>query len=217
MSQTQSTSEQGSRLLVDAGPIGVWIVAYNLARIFFHDQAIYLGTGAYMLAASVALVYAIRIEKRIPPMLIFTTVIVVGMGAIGILLQDPIFIYLKPTIINLFLSFLVLGSVALGHNVWRVFFSHIFQLPDEAWTMLAVRWALWFQFLAFLNELMWRHISDSVVPESARWFAEISISEGFWANAKLGVIVLSLAFAALQMPLLLKHQKGETPPGETGT
>tara|TARA_R110000868_G_scaffold53928_1_gene169134 strand:- start:19425 stop:20072 length:648 start_codon:yes stop_codon:yes gene_type:complete len=209
MSQTQSTTEQGSRLLVDAGPIGVWIVVYNLARMFFHDQAIYIGTGAYMIAATVALVYAIRIEKRIPPMLIFTTVIVVGMGAIGIFLQDPIFIYLKPTIINLFLSFLVLGSVALGHNVWKVFFNHIFQLPDEAWTMLAVRWALWFQFLAFLNELMWRHISDSVVPESARWFADISISEGFWANAKLGVIVLSLAFAALQMPLLLKHQKAD--------
>jgi intracellular septation protein len=209
MSQTQSTTEQGSRLLVDAGPIGVWIVVYNLARMFFHDQAIYIGTGAYMIAATVALVYAIRIEKRVPPMLIFTTVIVVGMGAIGIFLQDPIFIYLKPTIINLFLSFLVLGSVALGHNVWKVFFNHIFQLPEEAWTMLAVRWALWFQFLAFLNELMWRHISDSVVPESARWFAEISISEGFWANAKLGVIVLSLAFAALQMPLLLKHQKAE--------
>lgn len=210
MSQTQSTTEQGSRLLVDAGPIGVWIVVYNLARMFFHDQAIYIGTGAYMIAATVALVYAIRIEKRIPPMLIFTTVIVVGMGAIGIFLQDPIFIYLKPTIINLFLSFLVLGSVALGHNVWKVFFNHIFHLPEEAWTMLAVRWALWFQFLAFLNELMWRHISDSVVPESARWFAEISISEGFWANAKLGVIVLSLAFAALQMPLLLKHQKPGT-------
>ena len=209
MSQTQSTTEQGSRLLVDAGPIGVWIVVYNLARMFFHDQAIYIGTGAYMIAATVALVYAIRIEKRVPPMLIFTTVIVVGMGAIGIFLQDPIFIYLKPTIINLFLSVLVLGSVALGQNVWKVFFSHIFQLPEEAWTMLAVRWALWFQFLAFLNELMWRHITDSVVPESARWFAEISISEGFWANAKLGVIVLSLAFAALQMPLLLKHQKAE--------
>lgn len=209
MSQTESTKKQGASMLVDFGPIGVWIVVYNLSRMFFGDQAIYIGTAAYMIAAVIGLVYAIRVEKRFPPMLIFTTVIVLGMGTIGIVLQDPIFLYLKPTIINLFYSFLILISVALGHNVWKVFFGTVFNLPEEAWTMLAVRWAVWFQFLALLNEAMWRHINDSVVPESARWFAEFDISESFWANAKLGVMVLSLVFAALQMPLLLKYQRIE--------
>ncbi|WP_417469460.1 inner membrane-spanning protein YciB [Maricaulis sp.] len=207
MSQTETTSKQTASMLVDFGPIGVWIVVYNLARAMTGDQAIYIGTGAYMIAAVIGLVYAIRVEKRFPPMLIFTTVIVLGMGTIGIVLQDPIFLYLKPTIINLFYSFLILVSVALGHNVWKVFFGSVFNLPEEAWTMLAVRWAIWFQFLALLNEFMWRHITDSVVPESARWFAEIDISESFWANAKLGVMVLSMVFAALQMPLLLKYQQ----------
>tara|TARA_R110002051_G_scaffold259449_1_gene318808 strand:- start:31275 stop:31898 length:624 start_codon:yes stop_codon:yes gene_type:complete len=196
-------------MLVDVGPVGVWIVVYNLARAFAGDQAIYIGTGAYMIAATIALVYAIRIEKRFPPMLIFTTVIVLGMGTIGILLQDPIFLYLKPTIINLFFSYLILISVALGQNVWKVFFGHVFNLPEAAWTMMAVRWAVWFQFLALINEVMWRHINDSIVPESARWFAEFSISESFWANAKLGVMALSLVFAMLQMPLLMKYQRAE--------
>ncbi|WP_339746071.1 septation protein IspZ [uncultured Maricaulis sp.] len=209
MSQAESTSSQTARMLVDVGPVGVWIVVYNLARAFAGDQAIYIGTGAYMIAATIALVYAIRIEKRFPPMLIFTTVIVLGMGTIGILLQDPIFLYLKPTIINLFFSYLILISVALGQNVWKVFFGHVFNLPEAAWTMMAVRWAVWFQFLALINEVMWRHINDSIVPESARWFAEFSISESFWANAKLGVMALSLVFAMLQMPLLMKYQRAE--------
>tara|TARA_R110002124_G_scaffold21152_1_gene81858 strand:- start:1741 stop:2424 length:684 start_codon:yes stop_codon:yes gene_type:complete len=217
VNQTETTTKQTASMLVDFGPIGVWIVVYNLARAYAGDQAIYIGTGAYMIAAVIGLAYAIRVEKRFPPMLIFTTVIVLGMGTIGIVLQDPIFLYLKPTIINLFYSFLILISVALGHNVWKVFFASVFNLPEEAWTMLAVRWALWFQFLALLNEVMWRHITDSVVPESARWFAEIEMSEAFWANAKLGVMVLSLAFAALQMPLLLKYQRAEDEDGaETG-
>lgn len=206
MSQPESTSSQTVRMLVDVGPVGVWIVVYNLARMFFGDQAIYIGTGAYMIAATAALVYAVQVEKRIPPMLIFTTVIVLGMGTIGIVLQDPIFLYLKPTIINLFFSYLILISIALGHNIWKVFFGHVFHLPESAWTMLAVRWAIWFQFLALINEVMWRHINDSIVPESAIWFADFSISESFWANAKLGVMALSLVFALLQMPLLLKHQ-----------
>lgn len=215
MAQTQNTSEQSSRLLIDAGPIGVWIVVYNVARMFAGDQAIYIGTGAYMLAAAVALVLSIRIEKRIPPMLVFTTIIVLAFGALGIFLQDPIFIYAKPTIINLFLSYLILVSLALGQNVWKVFFSHIFELTDRAWTLLAIRWALWFQFLAFLNEVMWRHITDSVVPESARWFAELELSEAFWSNAKLGVMVLSVLFAASQMPLVLKNQPKSPDPEDS--
>lgn len=78
--------------------------------------------------------------------------------------------------------------------------------PERAWTILAIRWAVWFQVLAGLNELMWRHITDSVVPQSARWFAGLELSEAFWANAKLGVIVLTLAFGAAQLPLIFRHQ-----------
>ena len=214
MAQSEKTSEQGSRLLIDAGPIGVWILVFNLARQFTPDDAIYWGTGAYMIAATAALIASVRIEKRIPPMLVFTTVIVLAFGAMGIFLQDPIFIYVKPTIINLFLSAMILGALALGWNVWKIFFEHIFHLPDHAWTMLAIRWALWFQFLAFLNELMWRHINDTVVPESARWFADLEISEAFWANAKLGVMVLSVLFAMLQMPLVMKYQKTNDTPAD---
>jgi intracellular septation protein len=205
-SKPQATTQQGSRLLVDAGPIGVWIVVYNLSRALVGDQAIYIGTGAYMIAATVALIYAIRIEKRFPPMLIFTTVIVLGMGGIGIFLQDPIFIYIKPTIINLFFSYMILIGLAAGQNVWKIFFRHIFELPEDAWTLLAIRWAIWFQFLALLNEVMWRHITDSVVLESSRWITDLNLSEAFWSNAKLGVMALSVGFAMAQMPLILKHQ-----------
>jgi len=204
--QSQSTSEQSSRLLIDAGPIGAWIIVYNIARNVMPDQAIYIGTAVYMVAAVIALFFSIRLEKRVPPMLVMTTIIVLGFGAMGIYLQDPIFIYMKPTIINLFLSTLILGSMAFGTNVWKIFFSHVFELPERAWTLFAIRWALWFQFLAFLNELMWRHITDATVPASARWFEGLELTEGFWANAKLGVMVLSMIFMAVQIPTLMKYQ-----------
>jgi intracellular septation protein len=58
---------------------------------------------------------------------------------------------------------------------------------------------------------MWRHLTDSVVPESARWFAGLELSEAFWSNAKLGVMVLSVLFAASQMPLILKNQPRQAP------
>jgi intracellular septation protein len=214
VNETQNTVAKSSSLLVDVGPIGVWILVYNLSRAVVGSQAIYYGTAAYMLAATVALIYAHRVEKRFPPMLIFTTVIVLVMGTIGILLQDPIFIYIKPTIINLFYSYLILVGLAFRVNVWKLFLGHTFQLNDEDWNLLAIRWAIWFQVLALINELMWRHITDSVVTEDARWFADFSIGEAFWSNAKLGVIVLTMGFAMTQMSLIFKNQPESAEPNE---
>lgn len=205
MSETKSTTQQSSSLLAEAGPIGVWIVVYNIARRLYDDQAIYIGTGAFMVAVTAALIYSWHKQKRVPPMLVFSTIIVLGFGAMGIFLQDPIFIYMKPTIINVFYAVLILGGLALGHNIWRVFFKHIFTLPDNVWKTLAIRWSVFFLFLALLNEFMWRHITDSVVPDSARWFEWLTLTESFWANAKLGVMALSVIFAAAQLPLLLKY------------
>lgn len=209
MSEMKSTAKQSSSLLVEAGPIGVWILVYNIARRVQEDQAIYIGTGAFMVAVTVALIYAWRKQNRVPPMLVFSTVIVLGFGAIGILLQDPIFIYMKPTIVNVFYAVIVLGGLLLGHNIWKVFFKELFTLPDHVWKILAIRWSCWFLFLAALNEVMWRHITDSVVPESARWFEWLTLTEAFWANSKLGVMVLSMVFAAAQLPLVMKHTPQE--------
>ena len=99
-----------------------------------------------------------------------------------------------------------LVSMAFQMNVWKIFFEHLFKLPDEAWTTFAIRWAIWFQFLALLNEFLWRHISDGTVPESARWFAEFAITESFWANSKLAILFLGMGFMLAQMPLLSKYQ-----------
>ena len=51
-----------------------------------------------------------------------------------------------------------------------------------------MRWALWFVFLAILNEVVWR-----------------TMSEGFWVNFKvLGVIPLTFVFTMTNVPLTLK-------------
>ena len=143
---------------------------------------------------------------------VVAAVIVTIMGGLGILLKDPIFIYVKPTIVNLFLSYLILVSFAFGVNIWKFFFKEIFDLPDRAWTILAIRWALFLQFLAFLNELIWRHITDGEVAESARWFADFSVTEGFWVNFKLVIMGLTLVFGLLNLPIVMKYQTTDEEP-----
>lgn len=218
MSETDSVAKdsaktlgQGSKLLVDVGPAAIFMITYNVAGRLT-DSAIYWATGVFMLATAVALAWAIIVQKRTPPMLIVTFVIVTLFGGMTIYLQDPIFAYIKPTIINLIFAFAILGSFAFGFNVWKALFGSIFEMPERAWFILGVRWALFFMLLALLNEVLWRHITDTVVSEQARWFDGLEISEAFWANFRFwGTYPLFFLFVLANVPLTLKYAQ---PAGE---
>ena len=216
MSETQDKARPSAStqtLIVDVGPVAIFILVYNLARRYAEDDAIFIGTGVFIVATLIALGYAWRVQKRLPPMLLVSAVIVTAFGGIAIWLRDPIYAYIKPTLINLLYSYAILISYAFGFNVWKLLFGSIYRLPDHVWTIFAIRWAILFQALAILNEFLWRHIADSTVSESARWFAQLEFTEAFWANMKLANIGIVFVFMLAQLPLLMKHQ---TDDGEAG-
>lgn len=212
MTQNTRTIGQGAKLLVDVGPAAVFMISYNLANWLLEDGAIYWSTGIFMAATAIAVLYAVTTQKRFPPMLAVTFVIVTLFGAMTIYLQDPIFIFIKPTIINLLFAFAILFSFAFGFNVWKALFSTVFEMPERIWTILAIRWALFFMLLAAINEVLWRHITDSVVVDSARMFDWLELSEAFWVNFRLlGTYPLFGVFVALNIPITLKWART---PGE---
>lgn len=217
------TVGQGSKLLVDVGPAAVFMISYNVARGQIGDQAIYWATGLFMAATALALVFALITQKRFPPMLVVTFVIVTAFGALTIYLQDPVFIYIKPTIINLLFCFSILFSFAFGFNVWRALFGSIFEMPERAWTILAIRWALFFAFLALMNEALWRHITDAndVDPafmQAARIFEGFEITESFWVNFRFwATYPLFFIFVLLNVPITLKYAREPGSGDEAGS
>lgn len=212
MSENGKTIGQGAKLLVDVGPAAVFMISYNIANRVLDEGAIYWSTGLFMAATAIAVAYAYLSQKRFPPMLIVTFVIVTLFGAMTIYLQDPIFIFIKPTIINLLFAFTILFSFAFGYNVWKALFSSVFEMPERIWTILAIRWALFFMLLAAINEVLWRHITDSVVVDSARMFDWLNLTEAFWVNFRLlGTYPIFAVFIALNIPITLKYARA---PGE---
>jgi len=66
----------------------------------------------------------------------------------------------------------------------------MFDLTDEGWRKLTLRWALFFFVLAALNEIVWR-----------------TQSTDFWVSFKVfGIMPLTIAFALAQTPLLMRHE-----------
>ena len=109
MSDTPAPKKSGSgllNLLVDYGPVLVFFLVY---RQFSpptdqHDAvgevvAVVKGTGAFMLAAIVALGISRWRLGHISPMLWLSTALIVFFGSLTILLRDSMWIQIKPTVI----------------------------------------------------------------------------------------------------------------------
>lgn len=123
-------------------------------------------------------------------MLWVTTVVVVGFGLLTLWLQDPRFIKMKPTIVNLVFAAILGGGLLLGRSLIKPLMEHGFQLSDEGWRQFTIRFALFFLGMAVLNEVVWRNFSEST-----------------WVNFKtFGLPVLAIVFfVAAQMPVINRH------------
>lgn len=200
MAEPQPPKPRGvSQLLVDLGPVLVFVVAFNVLNRTRPDDAIYISTGIFIAVTLLAIAYSWFATRHIPPVLIVTGVLVTAFGGLTIALQDETFVKLKPTVVYLFYAGAILGSLAIRQNVWKLLFRHAFTLPDRIWTILAVRWGVFFLFMAVLNEAI-RHTQTTEVWVNSRFFL---------------VFPLIFVFALANAPLMMKHMReptAETPP-----
>lgn len=190
-------ANNANQLLIDLGPIAVFVVAFNvLQRIPATEaNAVYIATSIFVVSTLAAAGYCWWKLGRVPPVLLVTGVLVTAFGGLTLILHDEYFIKIKPTFVYAFYAVAILISVLIKQNVWRLLFRHVFTLPDRIWDVLALRWAGWFAMLAVLNEIVRR-----------------SMSTEWWVNSRILIFTpLVLLFALANAPLVLKHQAPEEP------
>ena len=112
-----------------------------------------------VLTSLFAIPVAWYIDKKIPWMPVVTGVFCTIFGGLTLFLQDPDFIKLKPTIINLVFAFILLGGLKFNKIFLKIAFQ-AFKLNDQIWKKLTLRWSFFFIFLAFLNEIVWRNFTN---------------------------------------------------------
>jgi intracellular septation protein len=173
------------KLLIDLGPLIAFFIAYGRAGIYW-------ATGVLMLATIVALLASWRLLGRVTAVPVLTAVLVVVFGGLTFYLDDPSFIKLKPTIINLLFAGVLVVGLATGRPLLKVLLGEAFRLTEAGWRKLTVRWAVFFFALAILNEVVWRNFSESA-----------------WVNFKVfGIVPLTILFAMAQIPLIKRYEPG---------
>jgi intracellular septation protein len=194
------------KLALEMGPLILFFVANSRPQLFMpfvapllpeavsgEKAGIFVATAVFMVAILASLAVSYALTRHLPVMAMVTAVIVVVFGGLTLVLHDDTFIKMKPTIIYLLFAGLLLGGLAFNKPLLAIVFDSVFELTEEGWRKLTLRWAVFFLALAVLNEIVWR-----------------TQTTDFWVSFKVfGVLPLTFIFAALQYPLLQKHASGE--------
>ncbi|MEL6429208.1 MAG: inner membrane-spanning protein YciB [Planctomycetota bacterium] len=188
-----------ARLAVDFGPLAIFFVTYFVGRKVAGERpGVMWGTGLFVLATTVALAYAYRVERKVQPMALVTGAIVLVLGGLTLYLNDETFIQVKPTLASGLMGGLLLGGLLLGRSLLQPLMGTALDLDEEGWRKLTLRWGLFFLGIAALNEVARRQLDFSA-----------------WLTFKtVGIIGLTFVFLLTQAPLLQKHAR---PPEGTGS
>ncbi|KLE35318.1 inner membrane-spanning protein YciB [Aurantiacibacter luteus] len=203
---SQTTKPKGSgwiSVAVDYGPLLVFFLTYKyFAPVDESDMAgevfaVVRGTVAFIVAAVVALAISKWRLGKVSPMLMLSTALIVGFGALTIYFQDERFIQWKPGIVYVLFAVVLLAGYARGKALLKILLEAAFDgLSDEGWLKLSRNWGLFFIVLAAINTVL-----------------IYSVSFETWLGMKLWLFLpLTFLFTFSQVPMLMRHglDVGET-------
>lgn len=177
------------KFLTDFGPLIIFFY-------FYYDSGkdLKVAIPPFIVATLLALAIVWFLEKTIPKVPLLSGILITLFGGLTIYFDNPIFIYIKPTIINiLFGCALLFGKYFTKEPVLKKLMGKSIALTEEGWEALNKRWVYFFFGLALLNEIVWR-----------------TQSEEFWVNFKVwGLLPITFIFTAFQIGLINKYKINE--------
>jgi len=170
------------KLAVEIGPLAIFFFANAKFGIF-------VATGCFMAATAVSLLVSYQLERRLPVMPLIGAGVVLVFGGLTLVLQDELFIKLKPTIVNTLFGIILIGGMLFDRPLLKPLIGAVLPLDHAGWRTLTWRWAGFFLLLAALNEIVWRNFSTDT-----------------WVSFKVfGIMPLTVAFSLAQLPLIRRH------------
>jgi intracellular septation protein len=93
-----------AKLILDFAPLALFFIAYKLGGV--KDATI-----ALMVATSISIMVTYAVERTLALAPLITGVVVMVMGGLTVALDDPVFIKIKPTLVNLLFAAILLGAI----------------------------------------------------------------------------------------------------------
>lgn len=164
------------KFLFDFFPILLFFAAYHL-------EGIYVATAVAMIASMVQIAAGWLLWRKLERMHWISALLIMLFGGMTLILQNPLFIMWKPTIVNWLFALVFLGSAFVGEKplVQRMM-EHVIQVPRTIWHRVNLAWVGFFLFSGAANI----------------WVA-YQFPEAVWVNFKLfGLMGMTFVFMILQ-------------------
>jgi intracellular septation protein len=178
------------KFLFDFFPILLFFIAYKVFDI-------YVATAVAIAASFIQVGWFWLQYRRVEKMHIFTLLMITVLGGATLMLQDPVFIMWKPSIVNWAFGVVFLGSQFISKKtvVQRMMEANV-EMPAHIWSRLNAAWGFFFILLGFLN-----------------LYVAYNFNEETWVNFKLfGMLGLTFIFIIGQAFFLGRYIKEpETP------
>ena len=177
------------KFVTDFGPLLVFFLFY-----YNSDKNLKIAIPPFIIATLIAIIVVWLLEKKIPMVPLIGGILISLFGGLTIYFDNPVFIYIKPTIINILFGLaLLFGKYFTQEPILKKMLGKSLVLSNEGWNLLNKRWMLFFFSLAILNELVWR-----------------TQSEEFWVNFKVwGMLPITFVFTTFQITLINKYKIDE--------
>ena len=177
------------KFVTDFGPLLIFFSFY-----YKNDKSLQIAIPPFVIATLIALILVWIIDKKIPMVPLIGGILITFFGGLTIYFENPVFIYIKPTIINILFGLaLMLGKFFTNEPILKKMLGNALQLTDQGWSILNKRWIFFFFALAILNEIVWR-----------------TQSEEFWVNFKVwGMLPITFIFTAFQINIVNKYKINE--------
>ena len=114
------------KFIADFGPLLIFFTIY-----YKSGNDLRAAIPPLIIATIIAVIVVYFVEKKIPYVPLIGGVIISLFGGLTLYFDNPVFLYMKPTIINIiFAALLILGKIFFNKNFLKFFLKTAFQLDE---------------------------------------------------------------------------------------
>ena len=187
--KTKKKNAAWVRTAVDYGAPIAFAVAYFTTKNF------QTATWVLVAASAVALVLGYAVERRVALLPLFSGVMALIFGVLGLIFHSDVFVKIKVTVVNGALAAAMIGGVLMNRAPLKALMGEAMQLPDAAWRTLTLRYGAYFASAAVLNEIV-----------------RLTQDTDSWVKFRVALLPLAIIFSLTQVPFMMRHMaKGEEP------
>ncbi|MEL7091158.1 MAG: septation protein IspZ [Pseudomonadota bacterium] len=192
---TPRTAPAGLIPALEYGPVAAFVISYLSLRnaTFTVAGTDYSGfvavTAAFIPIFLLAMLALWRLTGQLTRLQVAVTILLVIMGGLGVWMNDPTLIKMKPTVVYGALTLILLAGLLRGQSWLQFLLDEMIPMRDAGWRILTKRVTALCLLAALANEAVWR-----------------TQSETFWVLFEtIAMPVIVLIFCLAQIPLVVDH------------